>query len=242
MRDGALRACFPRPPVPPVHTHMCATSCALPPPPPPAQYLESYAAHMGPVYSLQWSPFRRDMFISCSADWTLKMWQEGREQPLLSFQSTTSEVRQAAGCVRPMQELACSKAGALGWADLGRTHTSTQAAAAPPPPVQVNDVQWCPTNATVFGSVTSSGRLEVWDFDLSTVKPVVTHKAGAKLSCLLFSPICPVVVCGSATGHVSVFRWARAAVGCGMRSTLAAPQHAHQHVHAAAALGRPQHT
>jgi hypothetical protein len=56
------------------------------------QYLESYAAHMGPVYALQWSPFRRDLFISSSADWTLKMWQEGREQPLLTFQSGTHEV------------------------------------------------------------------------------------------------------------------------------------------------------
>lgn len=26
---------------------------------------------------------------------------------------------------------------------------------------EINDVQWCPTNSTVFGSVTSNGRLEV---------------------------------------------------------------------------------
>ena len=26
---------------------------------------------------------------------------------------------------------------------------------------EVNDVQWCPTNSTVFGSATSAGRLEV---------------------------------------------------------------------------------
>lgn len=29
------------------------------------------------------------------------------------------------------------------------------------PCAQVNDVQWCPANSTVFGSVTSGGRLEV---------------------------------------------------------------------------------
>ncbi|KAF5827261.1 WD40-repeat-containing domain protein [Dunaliella salina] len=71
--------------------HRCSTSYN-------EQYLESYAAHMGPVYSLQWSPFRKDMFISCSADWTLKMWQEGREQPLLTFQSHTHEVNDVQWC------------------------------------------------------------------------------------------------------------------------------------------------
>ncbi|KAJ9517697.1 hypothetical protein QJQ45_003985 [Haematococcus lacustris] len=146
---------------------------------------------------------------------------------------------------------------------------------------EVHDVQWCPTNSTVFGSVTSGGRLEVgarshhctphhvlrwptahvlctpcaalacspsyfptyptlhhtslaaftapravpvcpslplprppgaamalqiWDFDLSTVKPVATQKTGQKLSCLLFATNSPVVVCGSETGQVSLFR------------------------------------
>ncbi len=66
---------------------------------------------------VQWSPFKRDMFISASGDWTLRLWQEGRENALLMFQSSNQEV---------------------------------------------NDVQWCPTNATVFGSVTRGGRLEVW--------------------------------------------------------------------------------
>jgi len=134
--------------------HKCSTSYS-------EQYLESYQGHMGPVYNVQWSPFRKDMFISASSDWTLKLWQEGRENALLTFQSANNEV---------------------------------------------NDVQWCPTNSTVFSSVTSGGRLEIWDIDLSTVKPVVTHKAGMRLSCVLFSPNSPVVVCGGENGSVSVFR------------------------------------
>lgn len=134
--------------------HKCSTSYA-------EQYLESYEGHMGPVYGLQWSPFRKDMFMSASGDWTLRMWQEGRDSSLLLF-----------------------------------NHSSHA----------INDVQWCPTNSTVFGDVTSGGRLEIWDFELSTVKPVLTHKAGVSLSCLLFSTNSPVVVCGSENGTVSVFR------------------------------------
>eukprot|EP00798_Chlamydomonas_sp_ICE-L_P023736 gene23736-9292_t len=134
--------------------HRCSTSYS-------EQYLESYEGHMGPVYNVQWSPFKKDMFISASGDWTMRLWQEGRETALLTFTSGNHEV---------------------------------------------NDAQWCPANSTVFGSVTSGGRLEIWDFDLSTVKPVVTHKAGQKLSCMLFSERSPIVACGGESGAVSVFR------------------------------------
>lgn len=135
--------------------HKCSTSYS-------EQYLESYRGHMGPVYQVQFSPYKQDMFISASADWTLRMWAEGRDTPLLTFQASSTEV---------------------------------------------NDVQWCPANSTVFGDVTSSGRLEIWDFALSTVKPVMHAKASeARLSCLLFSPTCPVVVCGGEDGAVKAYR------------------------------------
>ena len=97
--------------------HKCSTSYA-------EQYLESYEGHLGPVYGLQWSPYRKDMFLSSSGDWTLRMWQEGRDASLLLFNNSSHAV---------------------------------------------NDVQWCPTNSTVFGDVTAGGRLEVrWD-DQSTI-------------------------------------------------------------------------
>jgi hypothetical protein len=65
--------------------------------------------------------------------------------------------------------------------------------------------------------------VQIWDFDLSTVKPVATHKAGVKLTCLLFSPNSPIVVCGAADGRVSLFRCVAccgcegSSVGCAMR-------------------------
>lgn len=49
--------------------------------------------------------------------------------------------------------------------------------------------------------------LQMWDIDLSTVKPVVTHKQlGVALTCLCFAANGPVVVAGSADGKVAVFR------------------------------------
>lgn len=59
--------------------HKCSTSYS-------EQYLESYRGHLGPVYAVHFSPFKKDMFISASGDWTIRMWQEGRDTPLLTFQ------------------------------------------------------------------------------------------------------------------------------------------------------------
>lgn len=41
--------------------------------------------------------------------------------------------------------------------------------------VQVYDVAWCPTNSAVFAAVTADGRLELWDFAVSTLRPVCQH-------------------------------------------------------------------
>jgi len=58
------------------------------------QYLESYFGHSGPVYAIQWSPFVPNLFISASADWTIKLWKEDHDTPtaLLTFQSGNEEV------------------------------------------------------------------------------------------------------------------------------------------------------
>jgi WD40 repeat protein len=52
------------------------------------QYLESYFGHTGPIYKIRASPFASDVFLSCSADWTAKLWdQKITEAPVLTFHS-----------------------------------------------------------------------------------------------------------------------------------------------------------
>ena len=55
-------------------------------------YVESFDGHTGPVYAVQWSPFSKGLFLSCSADWSMRLWQEGRPTPLLVFESSPCEV------------------------------------------------------------------------------------------------------------------------------------------------------
>ena len=45
------------------------------------QYLNTYVGHTGPVNRIRWCPYADNVFISCSADWTIKVWKEEHEKP-----------------------------------------------------------------------------------------------------------------------------------------------------------------
>lgn len=60
--------------------HRCSKSYA-------EQYLESYYGHDGPVYKVRSNPFWSDVFLTCSADWTSKLWNWREENYKYSFKS-----------------------------------------------------------------------------------------------------------------------------------------------------------
>ncbi|KAI9143368.1 WD40-repeat-containing domain protein [Paraphysoderma sedebokerense] len=49
------------------------------------QYLNTYLGHTAPVYKVKWSPFYSKVFLSCSADWTVKLWEVEKEEPVVKF-------------------------------------------------------------------------------------------------------------------------------------------------------------
>lgn len=51
------------------------------------EFLETYKAHKGPVYKVTWSPFCPDVFLSCSSDWTIQLWRQDLQRPVLCFTS-----------------------------------------------------------------------------------------------------------------------------------------------------------
>jgi len=44
------------------------------------------------VYKLVWSPFCPNTFLSCSADWTIKLWNQEKSSAIFTFSSTTDYV------------------------------------------------------------------------------------------------------------------------------------------------------
>ncbi|CAM9505909.1 unnamed protein product [Scytosiphon promiscuus] len=51
------------------------------------QYLETYHGHTGPVYRIRCSPFSDRLFLSASADWTVRLWEERQTAPLHTLRS-----------------------------------------------------------------------------------------------------------------------------------------------------------
>ncbi|XP_064576389.1 dynein axonemal intermediate chain 4 isoform X2 [Zonotrichia leucophrys gambelii] len=56
------------------------------------QILGTYRGHEGPVYKVAWNPSSTDMFLSCSADWSILLWHRDSHTPLLTFTSVTAVV------------------------------------------------------------------------------------------------------------------------------------------------------
>lgn len=49
------------------------------------QYLETYDGHHMAVYAARWNPFHPRIFLSCSADWTVKLWDHNMTKPVMTF-------------------------------------------------------------------------------------------------------------------------------------------------------------
>ena len=69
--------------------HKCSTSYS-------DTFLANYFGHSASVYGLRYSPLNSTRLLSCSADWTLKLWDADTGEVVQSLQCTSSSVRSAA--------------------------------------------------------------------------------------------------------------------------------------------------
>lgn len=58
--------------------HKCSKSYS-------GQYLDTYEGHSMAVYAVRWNHFHSNIFISSSADWTVKLWDHTCKTPVMSF-------------------------------------------------------------------------------------------------------------------------------------------------------------
>ncbi len=49
------------------------------------QYVATFVGHTGPVYRICFSVFDESVFVSCGADWTVRIWKTDHLSPLLTM-------------------------------------------------------------------------------------------------------------------------------------------------------------
>ena len=55
--------------------HLCSKAYS-------GQYIRTYEGHYLAVYAVKWNTFHPRIFLSCSADWTIKIWDRESTRPL----------------------------------------------------------------------------------------------------------------------------------------------------------------
>lgn len=59
-------------------------------------HVDSFLAHDGPIYSLEYSPFCQKIFLTCGADWCTRIWADGITEPLITLSTRMACVCSAA--------------------------------------------------------------------------------------------------------------------------------------------------
>ena len=148
------------------------------------QYIKSYDGHHMAVYTVQWNPFHEDIFISCSADWTIKVSR-------FKLHAMSQQI-----CV--LNSFVYSNALKL-W-----DHKSPQCLLHFDLGNAVGDVCWSPYSSTVFAAVTTDGRVHIFDLAQNKREPLCCQKVvkKARLTKVSFNPIDYILVVGDDRGGV----------------------------------------
>ncbi|XP_046418280.1 dynein axonemal intermediate chain 4-like [Neodiprion fabricii] len=69
--------------------HRCSTTYLQ-------QHIDSFRAHNGPIYAIEFSPFCSKIFLTCGADWCTRIWADGINEPLITLSTQMACVQKAA--------------------------------------------------------------------------------------------------------------------------------------------------
>lgn len=122
---------------------------------------EVYKGHSGPVMGLHFHPLIgpvdfSDIFLTCSADWTVKLW---RAKSLTSSAPTAPAPSNGANGA----SLKSSTGGAGSHATAVQPIYSFDEA-----DDYVYDVKWHPSHPALFGTADGSGKFDLWNLNIDT--------------------------------------------------------------------------
>lgn len=50
-----------------------------------SKFLQTYPAHNTPIYNIAWNPYVSSIFLTCAAEWMIKIWDHNSTKPLFMF-------------------------------------------------------------------------------------------------------------------------------------------------------------
>lgn len=120
---------------------------------------EVYKGHSGPVMGLNFHPLVgpvdfSDLFLTCSADWTVKLWRAKS----LTSSSAASPPSNGTGTAA----LKASTSGANHAAAVQPIYSFDEA------DDYVYDVKWHPSHPALFGTADGSGKFDLWNLNIDT--------------------------------------------------------------------------
>ncbi|GMF18650.1 unnamed protein product [Phytophthora lilii] len=186
------------------------------------QYLQTYIGHTGPVYQLLVSPFCNDLFLSCSGDWSLKLWHQAdpRGDAALTFHSVDLAQAVLGASWSPSDAAVFAAVAEDGRIELWDLVQSTLdpivrhfpkkyiAVAAPVQPSDRDGLGTTSRDLTPKGDSTDRLDDTYRDPNASTTSPAAPTMVEVPLECttVAFAPKAPVFVVGDSTGDVTVYR------------------------------------
>ncbi|GMF41800.1 unnamed protein product [Phytophthora fragariaefolia] len=191
------------------------------------QYLQTYIGHTGPVYQLLVSPFCNDLFLSCSGDWSLKLWHQAdpRGDAVLTFHSVDLAQAVLSASWSPSDAAvfaAVAEDGRIELWDLAQSTLDPIVRHFPKKYISVAAPVTQPTEGDGLGAagssreITPKGEGDTERLDdtyrdpnaVSTAVPAAPTMVEVPLECttVAFAPKAPVLVVGDSTGDVTVYR------------------------------------
>ncbi|KAJ3033062.1 WD repeat-containing protein 78 [Rhizophlyctis rosea] len=163
------------------------------------QYLATYCGHTGPVHRVRWSPFLSGVWLSCGSDWSVRLWRVGEGG--------------GAGAGAGSGGGGGGEKGGQGGQGAGEKGGEGESEGEEcifkflSGKDTISDIAWSPTISTMFGCVSTDGRMEIWDLSFSVLDPVILHSVlDRQLTTIIFASQTPCILTGDDNGAVNVYK------------------------------------
>jgi len=149
-----------------------------------------YESHKGPVYSVDWSPFHRNLFLTCSTDQSCRIYHALEAAPLREIRTGSVGGRAGASLIsacwsftRPTLFYAAGSAGKLEAYDFTASHVVSSVDVGEKKDEQgtVNAIQLNPSRCDLIVSGSSSGYIHVWRLGGGLVSGTATLQSERKI-------------------------------------------------------------